>query len=153
MIKTTHQLAEGDIVRLHGMILRLENRRTWDYAPGVVRFDGVITNIAEVSDPFILRFASETNPPTWAVQGNDLATWWVMEAPEVGVPTRLVGVQHIVPTYVRPSAKPLPNGACELPDEDHPQRGWYVEYRYVGETTQHRDFLPFEKHLGPEVTA
>lgn len=81
---STDQLAEGDVLMHHGMLLRLENRTT--YPPQrlergyVYCFHGVILNFDEIDDSFIRACATDGRPgtsdkPVWTVQGNELAVW------------------------------------------------------------------------------
>jgi hypothetical protein len=77
----TTELSEGDVINNHGMLLRLENRARYvdtRTRETVITFDGVVTNMPDVTDAFMRRCALEDGTPerpVWRVQGNRLATW------------------------------------------------------------------------------
>jgi hypothetical protein len=92
--KRTSELKAGDVVALHGMLIRLGE--PFSFPAGAVaaqmtgnelgwHFPGTILNPDEVTDPFIRSQmfwganGERTDVANWAVQGNDLATWAVKE--------------------------------------------------------------------------
>lgn len=94
--KTTGELNVGDLVVLHGMLIRLDTEpieypasaeTLYMYGAdrvGVVRsFRGLVVNPDDVEDPFIRRWMlyciDDPAKPRWTVQGNNLATWQVVE--------------------------------------------------------------------------
>lgn len=91
MLKNTTELKTGDIIKHHGMIIKLGERRTYkginidnsQATPEVVRFAGEILNVEEVNADGVVPFSwrCETNKlgNEWAVQGNMFATWNVLE--------------------------------------------------------------------------
>lgn len=52
----------------------------------------------------------------------------------------------IVPTYVRESETPQPNGAClthDYTEREIDPAGWYVEYTNAKSGSHNRTFIPF----------
>jgi len=92
MRKNTTELQTGDIIQNHGMIIKLGARKTYKGISGidptqpaldVVRFEGEILNVEEVNAeglvPFSWRCDKNRLGNEWAVQGNILAIWKVLE--------------------------------------------------------------------------
>lgn len=71
-----------------------------------------------------------------------------MAKPEVNVPIDTPRGVTILPTYVRLSEAPKPDGSC-VTGEGINAAGWYVEFFYAGgpygglSTVQYRQFFPF----------
>jgi hypothetical protein len=85
--KVTSELRPGDLVRHHGMRLRVTEEpfvatghHMNDQAPafGEVRLTRAeVENIDDPAiDPFVRRLL-DADSPTWTIQGNDLARWTV----------------------------------------------------------------------------
>ena len=83
MTKNTFELRSGEVVVRHGMRLLLGERKQYEGVMGgqVVRFDATILNVDEVNAdgvvPFGWRCETRKDGDEWAVQGNELANWWV----------------------------------------------------------------------------
>jgi hypothetical protein len=84
---TTHELADGDVILVYGMRLRLSGRRETTHAVNVnsptLAFDGEVLNRDEVTGedgravwPLTgLLHTRGEDAYRWTVQGNGLATW------------------------------------------------------------------------------
>lgn len=82
-----------------------------------------------------------------------------MAVPTVGEPYKM-GEQVIIPTYVRESEAPRPDGGCVTANVGLggtiDAEGWYVEFHYgrsaagTQDTNQYRDFVPFPAELAHE---
>lgn len=93
--KVTSELRVGDIVLLHGMMLRISNPTS--FPAGHVaqamtgealgwNFEGLVLNPDDVTDTFIRTHmfwhgasSEKSTVAKWAVQGNDLVRWEVLE--------------------------------------------------------------------------
>lgn len=91
----TTELAEGDVLHEHGMVLRLQNRRERPDPDGrdsgpIIAFAAVLTNAAEITalaeaGDWTASYVwscvrahmahTRTDVPVWTVQGNRLAQW------------------------------------------------------------------------------
>jgi hypothetical protein len=93
----TSELSMGDLVLCHGMLCLIDQPiESKDYpamgtaaGPKVYWTRALVTNVAELSDQWLVGVTREYEPwpnrhvPTgehrWTIQGNDLATWSVVE--------------------------------------------------------------------------
>jgi hypothetical protein len=77
----TSQLSAGDVVRTHGMRVRLDSLREYrDRGSRVASWRGPVLNLPEVLAAGIVP-ASFVRDGMWTVQGSDLATWTVEVTP------------------------------------------------------------------------
>lgn len=74
---STDKLRTGDLIRHHGMLIRLGERNTYigDTGRTVYWFDGAVENMEEVSQPDRVTAGLVKPDGRWTVQGNELATW------------------------------------------------------------------------------
>ena len=90
-IKNTTELKTGDIIQHYGMVIKLGERKAYKAIDidgsqaniTVVRFSGEILNVEEVNAdgvvPFSWRCENNKLGNEWSVQGNQFATWKLLE--------------------------------------------------------------------------